>query len=86
LSKSPYSRPSLALALFLAHLGGTGLLAQEEGQETDQETVASGSITTHSIRTVLFAGYSDNQLGLQNISPTRTDRTLFFKIGYAWIL
>ncbi len=37
-------------------------------------------------RTVLFLGYSDNQLGLQDISTTRTDRTLFFKIGYAWIL
>ncbi len=37
-------------------------------------------------RTVLFAGYSDNQLGLQDVSLTRTDRTLFFKIGYAWIL
>ena len=37
-------------------------------------------------RTVLFVGYSDNQLGLQDISLTRTDRTFFFKIGYAWIL
>ena len=37
-------------------------------------------------RTVLFAGYSDNQLGLQDVSLTRTDRTFFFKIGYAWIL
>ena len=37
-------------------------------------------------RTVLFVGYSDNQLGLQNIDLTRTDRTLFLKIGYAWIL
>jgi hypothetical protein len=37
-------------------------------------------------RTVLFVGYSDNQLGLQDVSLTRTDRTLFFKIGYAWIL
>jgi len=37
-------------------------------------------------RTVLFLGYSDNQLGLQDVSLTRTDRTLFFKVGYAWIL
>jgi hypothetical protein len=37
-------------------------------------------------RTVLFAGYSDNQVGLQDVSLTRTDRTFFFKIGYAWIL
>jgi hypothetical protein len=37
-------------------------------------------------RTVLFLGYSDNQLGLQDVDLTRTDRTFFFKIGYAWIL
>ena len=37
-------------------------------------------------RTVLFLGYSDNQLGLEGIDRTRTDRTLFFKLGYAWIL
>ena len=35
---------------------------------------------------MLFLGYSDNQLGLQGIDLTRTDRTLFFKIGYAWLL
>jgi hypothetical protein len=37
-------------------------------------------------RTVLFLGYSDNQLGLQDVDLTRTDRTFFFKLGYAWIL
>jgi hypothetical protein len=37
-------------------------------------------------RTVLFLGYSDNQLALEGIDRTRTDRTLFFKLGYAWIL
>ncbi|MEZ5331104.1 MAG: DUF5916 domain-containing protein [Thermoanaerobaculia bacterium] len=36
--------------------------------------------------TVLFLGYSDNGLGLEDVSLTRTDRTLFLKIGYAWIL
>ena len=37
-------------------------------------------------RTVLFAGYSDNHLGVQNVDLTQTNRTLFFKVGYAWIL
>jgi hypothetical protein len=37
-------------------------------------------------RTVLFAGYSDNHLGEENIDLTQTNRTFFFKIGYAWIL
>jgi len=44
-------------------------------------------------QTVLFLGYSDNQLGredpqagLEEASLTRTDRTFFFKVGYAWLL
>ncbi len=36
-------------------------------------------------RTVLFLGYADNQLGLADVDLTRTDRTLFLKLGYAWI-
>ena len=42
-------------------------------------------------QTVLFLGYSDNSLGiedsrfpLQSVSLTQTDRTLFFKVGYAF--
>lgn len=42
-------------------------------------------------QTVLFLGYSDNSLGiedsrfpLQTVSLTQTDRTLFFKVGYAF--
>jgi hypothetical protein len=37
-------------------------------------------------RTVLFAGYSDNHLGQQNVDLTQVNRTFFFKIGYAWVL
>ncbi|MCK5650245.1 MAG: hypothetical protein KAJ42_02660, partial [Gemmatimonadetes bacterium] len=40
-------------------------------------------------QTVLFLGYSDNRLGmlepeLIRTDLTQTDRTFFFKIGYAW--
>jgi hypothetical protein len=40
-------------------------------------------------QTVLFLGYSDNALGLltselQRTDMTRTDRTFFLKVGYAW--
>ena len=43
-------------------------------------------------RTVLFLGYSDNAmggvfdswLGPDRVGMTRTDRTFFLKIGYAW--
>lgn len=34
-------------------------------------------------RTVLFAGYSDTALGADAVDLTRTDRTFFFKLGYA---
>jgi len=37
-------------------------------------------------RTVLFLGYSDNYFGDQGIQLTRSDRTFFLKIGYAWML
>lgn len=37
-------------------------------------------------QTVLFVGYSDNQLGLRAFELTPTDRTFFAKVGYAWTL
>jgi hypothetical protein len=37
-------------------------------------------------QTVLFLGYSDNSLGTREIDLTRTGRSFFFKIGYAWVL
>jgi hypothetical protein len=36
-------------------------------------------------QTVLFAGYSDNSFGDERIDLTRSDRTFFLKIGYAWV-
>jgi len=36
-------------------------------------------------QTVLFVGYSDNSLGDERIDLTRADRTLFLKVGYAWV-
>lgn len=37
-------------------------------------------------RTVLFLGYSDNHRGDRAIDLTQENRTLFLKIGYAWVL
>jgi len=37
-------------------------------------------------QTVLLAGYSDTSLGGANLSLTRANRTLFIKVGYAWLL
>ena len=37
-------------------------------------------------QTVVILGYSDNSLGARSIDFVRADRTLFFKIGYAWVM
>ena len=37
-------------------------------------------------QTVFFLGYSDNRYGDQDIDLTRGDRTIFMKIGYAWMI
>jgi hypothetical protein len=36
-------------------------------------------------RTVFFLGYSDNSFAQQNYGLTRGDRSVFAKIGYAWV-
>jgi hypothetical protein len=35
-------------------------------------------------RTVIFIGYTDNRLGYLNTNLAQTDRTVFFKLGYAF--
>lgn len=35
-------------------------------------------------RTVALPGCSDNSLGLTRVAITRTDRTFFVKLAYAW--
>lgn len=37
-------------------------------------------------QTVLFLGYTDNRLGTQDLSLSQTDRTFFFKVGYALVM
>jgi hypothetical protein len=37
-------------------------------------------------QTVFLVGYSDSSFGDQRVDLTRADRTLFLKIGYAWLL
>ncbi|MGD8440713.1 MAG: DUF5916 domain-containing protein [Holophagae bacterium] len=37
-------------------------------------------------RTVLFVGYSDASAGSHEHDLRRTDRTVFIKVGYAWVL
>ena len=33
----------------------------------------------------IYAGYTDNQLGTDAYDLTRTDRSFFLKLGYAWL-
>jgi hypothetical protein len=35
-------------------------------------------------RTLVFVGYSDNHKGLHDLPLTKTNRTFFIKLGYAW--
>jgi len=37
-------------------------------------------------QTVVYLGYSDNYFADQDIHPTQTNRTVFAKIGYAWVI
>ena len=37
-------------------------------------------------QTVFFLGYSDNYLGDEQIDLTQENRTIFLKVGYAWML
>ena len=52
------------------------------------ETLFSQLLFSYKVNplTVIFVGYSDNYLGFSDINLTQTDRTLFIKLGYAWIL
>jgi hypothetical protein len=56
--------------------------------EPETETLFTQLLFSYKLnaRTVLFMGYADNQRGLADVDLTRTDRTFFFKLGYAWIL
>jgi Domain of unknown function (DUF5916)/Carbohydrate family 9 binding domain-like len=59
------------------------------GVEVDEhtETLFSQLLFSYKLnpQTVLFVGYSDNSFGDQRIDLTRADRTLFLKLGYAWV-
>jgi len=58
---------------------------QEVGE--DIETLLSQFLFTYKVnpQTALYVGYTDNQFGNDSFDLTRTDRTFFMKIGYAWL-
>jgi hypothetical protein len=63
-------------------------LAYEWETVEDSETLFTQFLFSYKLnaRTVVFAGYSDNSMGLQTTGLFRTDRTFFVKLGYSWVL
>jgi len=55
--------------------------------DANTQTLLSQFLFSYKIspQTALFAGYMDNQLGTDAYDLTRTDRTFFLKLGYAWV-
>jgi hypothetical protein len=55
--------------------------------EPEERSVFSQALLSYKLnaQTAVYAGYSDDQFGLENVDLTRTGRTFFFKIGYAWV-
>jgi len=63
----------------------TALYADDRGPE--EQRLFTQLLFSYKVnpRTVFFLGYSDNSFATQDYSLTRGDRTLFAKIGYAWV-
>ncbi|MFP3939992.1 MAG: ankyrin repeat domain-containing protein, partial [Thermoanaerobaculia bacterium] len=59
-----------------------------EPVEPEAEELLSQLLVSYELnpRTVVLAGYSDDRLGHRGTGLTRTGRTFFLKLGYAWLL
>ena len=55
--------------------------------EPTEETLLTQFLYSYTLnpQTVLFAGYSENRLGIQGVTLEQTDQTFFVKLGYAWL-
>lgn len=60
----------------------------EEGTDLESQELASQILFSYKVnpQTVLYLGYSDSYSGGSGVSLTQSDRTLFVKLGYAWVL
>jgi hypothetical protein len=58
-----------------------------DGREPDSDQLFSQLLFSYKVnpRTVLFVGYSDNSFGDAGAPLTRSNRTIFGKVGYAWV-
>ena len=59
-----------------------------DGRDPEHRELYSQLLFSYTLnpRTVLFVGYSDSSLGTSSFQLVRTERTLFAKLGYAWLL
>ena len=59
-----------------------------DGRDSESENLFAQFLFSYKVnpQTVLFVGYSDNSLATDSIGLTRANRTVFAKIGYAWVL
>jgi len=67
----------------------TALYVESRPELPERETYLSSQLLlSYKInpQTVFFLGYSDSHSGDQDIDLTQSGRTLFAKIGYAWVL
>lgn len=66
----------------------TRLYTSDDDVEAKTENLFSQLLFSYKLnpRTVLYLGYSDNYSGDEVIDLTQENRTLFLKIGYAWVL
>ncbi len=58
-----------------------------EAVDSKRERIFSQFLYSYRLnpQTVFYLGYSDTQLGTDQIDRLRTDRALFVKLGYAWL-
>jgi hypothetical protein len=63
------------------------LVVEQLGLEASERQLFTQLLFSYKInpQTVFFLGYSDNRFADQAIDLTLRDRTLFFKLGYAWL-
>jgi hypothetical protein len=59
-----------------------------EPKNSEEQWLGSQLLFAYKInpRTIFYLGYSDGYYGDQGVDLTQTDRTVFAKIGYAWVL
>ena len=58
-----------------------------DGRDPDEQRLFTQLLFSYKLnpRTVFFLGYSDNSFANQDYGLTRGDRTVFAKLGYAWV-